>query len=70
MNDWRAKGRQEYALGAIAMGQWGPAEHMGTMGNGDLTPLDLQGETCSQTKEVEAIFNQKSFGYYLPLHIF
>ena len=34
MNDWRAKGRQEYALGAIAMGQWGLAEHMGTMGMG------------------------------------
>jgi hypothetical protein len=41
MNDWRAKERQEYALGAIAMGQWGPLEHMGTMGNGDWTPIDL-----------------------------
>ena len=49
MNDWRAKERQEYALGAIAMGQWGLMEHMGTVGNGYLTPLDLQGETCSQT---------------------
>ena len=38
MNDWRAKGRQEYALGAIAMGQWGPAEHMGTMGEWGFDP--------------------------------
>ena len=41
MNDWRAKRRQEYPLSAIAMGQWDPVEHMGTMGNVDLTQLDL-----------------------------
>ena len=41
MNDWWANGRQEYTFGAVAMGQWSVVEHMGTIGNGYLNPLDL-----------------------------
>ena len=40
-NDWHTKGEQDNMLGAIAMVQWGLVEHVGTVGNRDLTLVEF-----------------------------